>query len=211
MVGRARLPTRPPGHSWKGEKIVKPKLKLAINLVYSLLMVVLIVFGAAIALSVFAGPGNFRVFVVGSGSMNPALKMGSIVLVEPTSWAKKIASPMPMPAFKKGDIITYLSRKTSTTHRVVGVEETNSQFVYQTKGDANKAADREKVSEKQVLGKAILSVPYIGYGVNFARTQLGYIFLIVVPITLIIFSEMQNISTEIRKMIADRRKRRLAI
>jgi len=190
---------------------VKPKLKFAINLVYTLLVVVLIVFGAATALSVFAGPGNFRVFVVGSGSMNPAMKIGSIVLVEPTSWAKKVASPMPMPVFNKGDIVTYLSEKTSVTHRVVGVEGSDGQFVYETKGDANKAADREKVSEKQVLGKAILSVPYVGYGVNFARTQLGYIFLIVIPITLIIFSEIQNISTEIRRMIADRRKRRLAI
>ncbi|OGY26725.1 MAG: signal peptidase I [Candidatus Woykebacteria bacterium RBG_16_43_9] len=190
---------------------MKSKLRFGLNLVYSLLVVVLIVFGAAVALSVFAGPGNFRVFIVGSSSMSPALKTGSVALIAPPSWAKEVVSPVPMPAFEKGDIITYLSGKTSTTHRVVGVEETNGQFVYQTKGDANKAADREKVSEKQVLGKAILSVPYVGYGVNFARTQMGYIFLIVVPITLVIYSEILNINKEIRRIFAQRKKLKVAI
>src|SRR3990167_7420836 len=102
-------------------------MKFALNAFYALFILAVVAFGAAVALSVFAGPGNFRVFIVGSSSMSPALKPGSVALVAPPSWAKEVASPMPTAAFKKGDIITFLSGKTSTTHRVVGVEETNGQ------------------------------------------------------------------------------------
>jgi len=172
-----------------------------------LAVVFLIIFGTATVLSAFAGPGSFRLYVVQSGSMSPALKLGSVVLVEPISWVKGIISPLPTPIFEKGDIITFLSGKDPLTHRVVGIEESNGQFVYQTKGDANKAPDRQKVYEKQILGKVIFSVPYLGYGVSFAKTQMGYIFLIVIPITLIIYSEILNINTEVRRIIAERRKR----
>ena len=186
-------------------------MKFALNAFYVLFIVAVVAFGAAVALSVFAGPGDFRAFVVGSGSMDPALKTGSVALVAPKGWAREFISPEPVSMFEKGDMVTYLSGKESITHRVVAVEKTDEQFVYETKGDANKAADREKVAEEQVLGNVILTVPYVGYAMNFARTQMGYIFLIVIPITLIIFSEIQNISTEIRRIFADRKKERLAV
>lgn len=167
----------------------------------------LVVFGAAVALSVFGKAGTYQLFVVQSGSMKPNIQIGSILLVQPTSQVNKIAAPLPTPAFHKGDIVTYLSGEDPVTHRVVGVEESGSQFTYQTKGDANKAPDREKVAEKQILGKSILTVPYLGYGVNFAKTQMGYIFLIVIPITIIVYSEILAINTQIRKIFAQRRKR----
>ncbi|OGY26448.1 MAG: signal peptidase I [Candidatus Woykebacteria bacterium RBG_16_44_10] len=180
-------------------------MKFALNAFYALFIVAVVAFGAAVALSVFAGPGNFRAFVVGSGSMDPALKTGSVALVAPKGWAKEFISPEPRPMFEKGDIITYLSGKESITHRVVAVEKTDAQFAYETKGDANKTPDQGKVAEKQILGKVILTVPYVGLAVNFAKTQLGYIFLVVVPITLIIYSEILAIFSETRKIFARRR------
>jgi len=184
---------------------MKKLIKTAINIFYALFIVVLIVFGAAVALSVFGKPGTYQLFVVESGSMSPRIKIGSVLLVQPTSQVKKIASPVPMPVFEKGDIVTYLAGKDTITHRIVAVEGTDGQFTYQTKGDVNKAADLEKVSEKQVLGKVILTVPYVGQVFSFAKTQLGYIFLIVIPITLIIYSEILAIIAETRKIFARRR------
>lgn len=180
-------------------------------MVYALLIVALVVFGAVVALSVFGKEGTYQLFVVQSGSMKPNIQIGSVLLVQPTGQVNKIAAPLPTPTFHKGDIVTYLSGKNPVTHRVVGVEKSGGQFTYQTKGDANKTPDQGKVDEKQILGKSILTVPYLGYGVNFAKTQMGYIFLIVVPITLIIYSEILAITTQVKRIFAERRSRREAI
>lgn len=159
------------------------------------------------ALSVFGKAGTYQLFVVQSGSMKPNIQIGSILLVQPTSQVNKIAAPQPTPTFRKGDVVTYLAGEDPVTHRVVGVEKSGSQFSYQTKGDANRTPDQGKISEKQIQGKVILTVPYLGQTVNFAKTQMGYIFLIVVPITLIIYSEILAINTQIRKIFAQRKKR----
>ncbi|OGY27008.1 MAG: signal peptidase I [Candidatus Woykebacteria bacterium RBG_19FT_COMBO_43_10] len=189
------------------EKIIK----LAQNLLYILFIAAIVVFGAAFVLSVFGKEGTYQLFVVRSGSMKPSIEIGSVLLVQPTSQVKKIAAPLPTPVFQKGDIVTYLSGNNPITHRVVRLEESDSQFTYQTKGDANRTPDQGKVSEKQILGKTILVVPFVGHAVNFAKTQMGYIFLIVVPITLIIYSEILTISSEVRKIFSQRKRRIEAI
>ena len=185
---------------------MKNLIRFAQNLLYVLFIAAIVVFGAAVALSVFGKPGTYQLFVVESGSMKPNIEIGSVLLVQPTSQVKKVASPLPSPTFNKGDIVTYLSGNNPITHRVVDVEGSGGQFSYQTKGDANKTADQGKVAEKQIMGKVMLTVPYVGHAVSFAKTQLGYIFLVVIPITLIIYSEILAIIGETRKIIARRRR-----
>ena len=186
-------------------------VKIVTNLFYILFIASLVVFGAAVALSVFGKEGTYQLFVVESGSMKPSIEIGSVLLVQPASRARKSASPIPAPTFNKGDIVTYLAGKDPVTHRVVEIEKTDGQITYQTKGDANRTPDQVKVAENQILGKVILTAPYIGHAINFAKTQMGYIFLIVVPITLIIYSEILAINSEVRKIFAQRRRRREAI
>ena len=183
-------------------------VKIATNLFYCLFIAAIVVFGAAVALSVFGKAGTYQLFVVQSGSMRPNIDIGSVLLVQPASQVKKIASPVPAPTFNKGDIVTYLSGDNPITHRVVGVEESDNQITYETKGDANRTPDQGKVAENKILGKVILTVPFVGHTVNLAKTQMGYIFLIVVPITLIIYSEILTISSEVKKIFAQRRRRR---
>ena len=180
-------------------------LKIACTTFYALLIAAIIVFGAAVALSVFGKAGTYQLFVVQSGSMKPSIEIGSVLLVQPTSQIKKVASPLPSAMFNKGDIVTYLSGDNPITHRVFAVEDSDGQFTYQTKGDANRTPDQAKVAEGQILGKVLLTVPYVGHAVSFAKTQLGYIFLIVIPITLIIYSEILAIIGETKKILARRR------
>ncbi len=181
-------------------------IKIAVGAFYALFIVAVVVVGATVALSVFGKAGTYQLFVVESGSMKPNIEIGSVLLVQPTSQVRKVASPLASPTFNKGDVVTYLSGDNPVTHRVVGVEGSGGQFSYQTKGDANRTPDQAKVAEKQILGKVILTAPYVGHAVSFAKTQLGYIFLIVVPITLIIYSEILAIISETKKTLARRRR-----
>ena len=91
--------------------------------------------------------------VVISGSMEPAVPVGSIVYTN--RWIKQ-------ENIKEGDIIAYgLSGGVSVLHRVVETDK-NSR-IWRTKGDANEVSDPGAVSYEQYLGKMIFSLPYVGY------------------------------------------------
>lgn len=87
----------------------------------------------------YVGIFGYTFFEVASGSMNPAIKVGDIVVV-------KLNSP-----YQKGDVITYYSEPNYITHRVYEVNGDN----IITKGDANNTVDF-KVSKENVLGKVVI-------------------------------------------------------
>lgn len=90
-------------------------------------------------------PGVFGVkpAVVLSGSMEPAIETGDLILLRDTD-------PL---ALEKGDVICYLSSGKAVTHRIVGItagEDGRPRYV--TQGDANNAEDRLPVTPDQVQG-----------------------------------------------------------
>ena len=94
-------------------------LKIISNIIYSLVIGFLILIAGSTAFSVLKGPGGYRVFVVQSGSMEPAIKTGSIVVV------------VPKKEYKKDNIITFLADphldlkdiKSTITHRIISVHD----------------------------------------------------------------------------------------
>jgi len=170
------------------------------RILYAAIFVFLIIIGGLVAISILKIPGNYKLFTVQSGSMEPVIKQGSIVVVKPFK------------DYKKGDIITTrepANPKVSLTHRIVNIKNKNGKISYVTKGDANKSPDTEKRPKENVLGKALFSVPYIGYPVSFAKTRDGLIFLIVIPATLIIYSELLTIKNEVRRLLQEQKKKKI--
>lgn len=143
-----------------------------------------------LVISAFPITGNFKVLTVLSGSMEPDIKTGSIVFVKPSS------------DYKIGDVITfgpYTKTNPPTTHRIVEMRVVGNEPVYITKGDANNAPDTREVQGKDVLGKVLLDVPYVGYAVASAKKPLGFAIIIIVPAALIIIDEIRKIISEIKK------------
>ena len=62
-------------------------------------------------------------------------------------------------------------------------------ITYRTKGDANNDVDAGLTLHSQVIGKVVYKLPILGYLVSFVKTQLGFTLLIVIPATVIIYSE----------------------
>ena len=87
-----------------------------------------------------------RCYVVTSGSMEPAIPVGSGVFVRKCAFGNICA----------GDVITYKIRNSATvvTHRVVMVDH-ESGWV-RTRGDANRLEDFQPVFREQILGKVVL-------------------------------------------------------
>lgn len=131
---------------------------------------------------------NIELRIVESGSMEPSIMTGALVLIVPTE------------SHKIGDVVTFKSATADvpTTHRIVDsyVEEGNTWFV--TKGDANEENDTAPVRAENVIGKVMADVPAAGFVLDFARQPIGFILLIVLPALMIIFSEIETIWREIR-------------
>lgn len=79
---------------------------------------------------------GFRIYRVISGSMQPALQIGDVIIVKKsTNYAER-------------DIITYSNGLTTITHRIIAIN--NDEVI--TKGDANEVDDKP-INKEQIIGK----------------------------------------------------------
>lgn len=124
-------------------------------------------------------------FVVLSGSMEPSIATGDVVFVEEADPA----------AVETGDVITFYQDGTETpvTHRVVEVREGEFGRQFVTKGDANEDRDSGVVTEGELVGRVAFSLPLLGYVVRFGGTAYGFVALVVVPIGLLLATELRRI------------------
>ena len=133
-------------------------MKIASKIGYILILIFLILFNIS---SVFSIPVfGYRTFKVGSGSMEPTLRTGSIAIVKKSS-------------YNVGDVVTYTSADGFITHRIIKKE--GSKIV--TKGDANNALDKD-FSKNKIVGKVVYRFKVLN--------KVGHLFSN--PISFIVFS-----------------------
>ena len=110
---------------------------------------------------------GLQVFVVLSGSMEPTYRTGSLIYV------KKV-DPY---TIQEGQPITFMMNETTVaTHRVVGIvpdEEDPTVIRFRTKGVANDAGDGGLVHYKNVIGRPVFSIPYLGYVADYIQHPPG--------------------------------------
>lgn len=142
--------------------------------------------------SLFNSIKNSRFLIVSSGSMEPAIKVGSAILV----WPKETYLP--------GEVITFRAagdKKTLVTHRAMIKNLTDGEVSYTTAGDANRDFDRWQIKNEDIVGKVALSVPYLGYLINFAKQPQGFILLVIIPATIVIYEELKSLKRELSKIL----------
>lgn len=140
------------------------------NFITTILCVLLLVMICAVVLSKTSGgkPNFFgyQLLTVQSGSMEPAIKTGSVIAIKPGG---------DMARFKKGDIITFKTNDgLIVTHRIVDEIKNGNQVSYRTKGDSNQTSDLNLVSSNNVLAEyRHFTIPYIGYIATFSKSKNG--------------------------------------
>ena len=160
------------------------------KVINTIILIFVILIAGIVVFSIVPFPGNFRLFTVQSGSMEPAIKTGSLVVI-------KLSKD-----YKVGDIITFYSpgsTKETITHRVYKIKDQQGTTTYETKGDANDVEDSNVLIKSDILGKVILKVPYLGYPPAYARTVPGLIILIIIPATIIVYEEINKIRAELKR------------
>jgi signal peptidase len=170
-------------------------MKTIANIVYAFFVAALVGIALTLLGTLLPIPGGYEVKIVQSGSMEPAIKTGSVVVIKPYD------------TYVVGEVITFgedTREKIPTTHRIIADTVIEGEVYYTVQGDANEEPDAEPVLKADVIGKVILNVPYMGFVIDFARQPLGFILLIVVPASLVILDELWNIGTEVRAMFRRR-------
>jgi len=98
---------------------------------------------------------GFQPTVIYSGSMNPEIEIGDIVVIKEIDVGE----------IKEGDIIGYIDSdlKVPIIHRVIDKNMQGEIPIFITKGDANNAPDEKPVFEQQITGKKMFTIPKIGW------------------------------------------------
>lgn len=111
--------------------------------------------GILISFSVLSASGFVKARIVLTGSMEPTIKPGDVVLLAPT--------PRTQP--KLGDVAAYTARRFSGesvgifTHRIIGGDPINGWVM---KGDANPSPDVQKPKSEDISGVVFFVIPWIG-------------------------------------------------
>jgi signal peptidase len=145
--------------------------------------------GALLVLLQTALLPGYEVLIVQSGSMEPAISTGSVVVVSEQD------------RYEAGEVITFgetTGDQVPTTHRVVSEQLLDGEYAYTTKGDANEEADLEPVPLNEVRGKVLFAIPWLGFILDFARQPLGFVLLIGIPAALIAIEEISNLYSVLR-------------
>ena len=143
--------------------MISKNLKKISNITGGLLLILVILLCIPLTIPRLFG---CQIYHVISGSMEPAIPTGSVVYVKEVE-ADNIET---------NDVIAFYSDTDSgaiITHRVVSNRIVSGEFV--TKGDANDAEDVTPVSYDRLLGKVVLSVPYLGAVLALVATTTGKI------------------------------------
>ncbi len=146
----------------------------------------------------YANIGGFMMFRVVTGSMEPSIPVGSLLLTKETDIGN----------IEEGDIVCFRTQISEiwgkiVTHRVVEViEPEQGRILLETKGDANPVADSYYVDESNLLGKVIW---HTGDGSMFAdiislfTNEIGFLGFIALPSLLLAGLILRNTVENIRQ------------
>lgn len=176
---------------------MKKRINTILNLFHWVLIIFLFLTITLLITTAFNPVKKFQILRVMSGSMEPEIKVGSVVFVVKTDPEK----------LKEKDTITFNASDSpdlSVTHRIAEIVIKDNKKIFRTKGDANKTEDATEVSSEQIKGKVIFSLPFLGYVSVWIKTPIGFALLVILPAVFLILSEIINI----KKAIEDEVKKK---
>lgn len=103
--------------------------------------------------------GVFPVYpsVIATGSMEPMIKPGDIIIV------KKIHDMNDIDQLKPGDVIQFKRGSILISHRIIEVMVRDDEKSYRTKGDNNRGADTQFVKPEDIKGTIEYVIPKLGW------------------------------------------------
>jgi signal peptidase len=127
---------------------------------------------------------DYPLLAVASGSMVPTLNVGDLIVVQGGLAADEISAEV-----GTGDVIIFYRPSDANeliVHRAVEKHADGETWYFKTKGDHNPSTDYWKVYERDIVGKVVGVVPYIGHIPLFVHTQQGMLIIVILIIALVV-------------------------
>lgn len=145
-------------------------------------------------------PFGYGAAVVLSGSMEPVLSKGDLIIVQEKE------------SYKVGDVVVFQSGKSLIVHRIIKIDDKK----VITQGDANNVADPE-FDTQFIKGKEVFRIPYIGVLVDIIKTPTGTIVILILAFWMVEHSfrkqknedskKQEEIKAEIRRLKEEQEKK----
>ncbi len=133
------------------------------NLLGTLILLSVILCALPVTVPRFLG---YEIYSVVSGSMEPAIPVGSLLYVEH-------AEPEDLP---EGEVIAFRSGNSVVSHRLVRNNRVEGELT--TKGDANAGEDLNAVPYGDVIGRVTYHVPVLGRLLFLFTNDIGKLYVI---------------------------------
>ena len=137
----------------------------------------------AIAVATLSG---YQSLTVMSGSMEPAIGTGDVVMTKPIRPADA----------RVGDVVTYKEPDAPgrlITHRLRGIRVERGDYIFVTKGDANDSLERWKTAGNSRIARVTHHAPKVGYLLAVMRDPGKRLWILVVPAALLGLFELVRI------------------
>lgn len=157
--------------------------KLLENISFIIFMIIILIFIFMSLQSRITGEEprllGHRMYIVDSGSMGNTINIDSLIIVEEMEESEIILD----------DVITYYGHDMDSrvTHRVVDIDE-GGNFI--TKGDANNTKDPLPLEPDKVIGKVVMTIPFIGKLFRVLSTKLGIALILVFGLGITVFPKI---------------------
>lgn len=131
----------------------------------------------------------FSIYTIVSGSMIPTINVYDVII------NVKVDDPS---SLEVGNIITFKSTSSisygmTVTHRIKDIQIVDGEYQYITKGDNNMIQDGAPALYSNLIGRAVLRIPYLGKIQFFVAKPIGWVSIVLVPALFIIISDVIKI------------------
>lgn len=185
----------------KRRKDKELKIKKIINTIAYIILIPLLIYNTSLIIQAIIKPDKtpsffgIKSYVIISGSMQPELEIGDIVIVKEKHEEE----------LKVGDIISFRRGQLVITHRITDIMVLeNGSKQYKTKGDFNNVEDTEIVNEEQIEGKVVKTIANLGKILLFLKKSATIILVLVIYYFYLLHCQ----STEQKKLTRERKRMR---
>ena len=148
--------------------------KLFFRLIYIIIIPIMII-NFIILIQSYIKPNEvpnflgYKSFIIISKSMEPTIMTGDAIFIK----------EVPKEKIKINDIISFHDSSDINTHRIIEIKNERGNINYLTKGDNNKAPDREKVTYDKIEGVYQFKINGFGPVINMIKNKATLIILLI--------------------------------
>ena len=181
-------------------KIMKDKVKTIKKILKTIIYIFLIpllIYNISLIVQAVIKPNEtpaffgIKMYVIVSGSMEPELEIGDIVIVKDLKDDDKI---------NKDDVISFRQGQTVITHRVSEVVNINGVEKYKTKGDNNNTEDTMIIGREIVEGKVVNKIKFLGKGLLMIKNTTIIIVIVLFYYVFLMLDQRQQSKKALRKV-----------